>query len=71
LSIIRLPILPYPRSHLVKLLDILDKGGTTLEIELATIQALKRTGIIAETRGKLIPTDVSKKIARAMRKAIS
>jgi hypothetical protein len=70
LSIVRLPILPYPRSHLLKLLNILEKGGTVLDVERTTIEALERSEVITETRGKLLPTDISRKIARAMRRAV-
>ena len=70
LAAIKLPILPYPRSQLIKLLDILENGGTALEVEQATIDSLSRSGLLTETRGKLVPTDVSIKLSRALHKAV-
>ncbi len=72
-SVMRIPMLPLPYSIVRRVAGILSEGGSRSELEDLGedyIAALRFSGLIQVSGGRIIPTDLGRAIGEAMREAV-
>ncbi|MDK2373339.1 MAG: CRISPR-associated ring nuclease [Candidatus Korarchaeota archaeon] len=72
-GVMRIPMLPLPYSIIRRVARILSEGGSRSELEDLGedyIAALRFSGLIQVSGGRIIPTDLGRAIGEAMREAV-